>query len=84
LEAGKRRNREVMNITFEKRIYHIEDGTDKYEVMYVRKHPITEYSNYYSFLEYREYEIRELTGYYAFTPSEELKTRLIKTIKSYE
>lgn len=74
-----------MNITFDKRIYNIEDGTNKYEVVYIRKHPIVEYSNSYgSFLEYREYEIRELTGYYAFTPSEELKTRLIKTIESYE
>lgn len=73
-----------MNITFEKRIYHIEDDADKYEVTYIRKHPIVEYSNYYIFLEYREYEIRELSGFYAFTPSEELKTKLIKTIESYE
>jgi len=40
-----------------------------------------EYSNSYYFLEYREFEIRELSGYYVFIPSEELKTRLIKTIE---
>jgi hypothetical protein len=73
-----------MNITFEKRIYHIEDGADKYEVRYIRKHQIVEYSNSYSFLEYREYENSELTGYWAFEPSEELKAKLIKTIESYE
>ena len=70
-----------MNITFEKRIYHIEDGEDKYEVDRVIKHPSMEYSNSYYFLEYREFEIRELSGYYVFIPSEELKTRLIKTIE---
>ncbi len=70
-----------MNVTFEKRIYHIEDGEDKYEVDRVVKHPSVEYGNSYYFREYREYEIRELSGYYAFTPSEELKTRLIITIE---
>jgi hypothetical protein len=73
-----------MKITFNKRLYIIQDDKDKYEVVNIVKHPIIEYSNSYFFHEYKEYENSQLTGYFAFTPSEELKTRLIKIIESYE
>jgi hypothetical protein len=73
-----------MNITFDKRLYLIQDDTNKYEVVHIVKHPIIEYSNSYFFHEYKEYENSELTGYFAFTPSEELKTRLIKIIETHE
>jgi hypothetical protein len=34
---------EKMKITFDKRVYNIEDGEDKYDVTHIVKHPIKEY-----------------------------------------
>ena len=75
-----------MNIksVFEKRIYSIEDGEDKYEVVHIGKHPIPDYSDSYFFHKYKEDENPENSGYWYFEPSDELKSIIIKTIESYE
>ena len=76
----------VMEITstFEKRVYNIEDGIDKYEVTRIVKHPRPEYDDSYFYSIYREHEIPEASGYWYFEPSDELIVRIKKTIESYE
>jgi hypothetical protein len=70
--------------TFEKKVYNIEDGIDKYEVTRIVKHPHSEYDDSYFYSIYREYEIPESSGYWCFEPSDELMVRIKKTIESYE
>ena len=68
-----------MRITFEKRIYHIEDGEDIYELVEIIKHSLEEY-NYRHFCDrvskYNDSDDPSFSGFGYFEPSEELLKRL--------
>jgi hypothetical protein len=74
-----------MKITFDKRTYNIEDGSEQYEVIHIVKHPIEKYNNdsYFIYI-YKEDEDPKLSGYCHFEPSDELVLRIKEIIKQYE
>lgn len=74
-----------MKITFDKRVYYIEDGEDKYEVTHIVKHPNKEYdTDSYFFNKYETFDDPEMNGYWVFGPSAELKNKIKEYIVGYE
>ena len=64
-----------MKITFEKRIYHIEDGEDIYELVEIIKHPIEEYNCRHIMDRVFKYNPK-LDGFAYDKPSEEIVEKL--------
>lgn len=77
-----------MEITFDKRIYNIQDGDNLYEVTHVVKHPNEAYNNdYYNVLIYREYpepDMLNMSGFWYMEPSAELMDKIKEIVTKYE
>jgi hypothetical protein len=74
-----------MKITFEKRVYNIEDGEERYEITRIIKSPDKKYNKTYSsFLKYEKSDFYCASGFHYFEPSDELISKIKNQIKKYE
>lgn len=73
-----------MNLKFDKRTYHIQDGENTYEVVHVVKHPNPEYDDDSYFFYISKEDVEGNKYFWHFEPGKGLEIKLKNFIRLYE